>query len=77
MERVLSQAGSDVTQASFSSSWEKLWSLRILNQADGERSSNSRLRNVMSTLEEMQVFAIAARDTLLFHVLFCIYEIHK
>ena len=52
METVLSHAGSDVSQAAFSSGWEKLWFPRILKQAECEKNSNSRLRNVMSTMED-------------------------
>eukprot|EP00731_Ephydatia_muelleri_P000801 Em0001g801a len=51
MERIIAGAGSDVTHASFSDSWNKLWTPRIMTQARSESSSNTRLRTVLESME--------------------------
>ena len=51
MQRLLHQTGSDVTYASFSDSWVKLWSQRILKQAEAESSNNRRLKSTLTSLK--------------------------
>lgn len=51
MERVIAQAGSDVTHSSFTDSWSKLWAPRIMIQAGSERNSNRRLQTVLESMK--------------------------